>query len=124
MLDNQPAGPDYSVFFTFNVQPRANLRGMAEVRGKEFIYLKELQAGQSVYSLMDGFSDKVADYDVRVENRKAKIGVRQTADRPMSKLNFWSIRSTVCPEPYIDFKIDPGQETTWTIKYEFYTLPQ
>jgi hypothetical protein len=42
----------------------------------------------------------------------------------MSKLMFWSIRSTVCPEPYIDFKIEPGEETTWTIKYEFYTLPQ
>ncbi len=91
MLDNQPAGPDYSVLFTFNVQPRANLRGMAEVKGKEFTYLKELQAGQSVFSLLEGFSDKVSDYDVRVENRKAKIGVRQTADRPMSKLNFWSI---------------------------------
>jgi hypothetical protein len=125
MLDNQPAGPGYSVLFNFDVQPRANLRGAAEARGKEFTYLQELQGRQSVFSQLEGFStSRVADYDIRVENRNAKIGVRQTADRPMSRLMFWSIRTTVCPEAYIDLKIEPGQESTWTIKYEFYTLPR
>ena len=124
MLDNQPAGPGYTIFFPFDVRPRANLRGMAEAQGKQFTYLKELQTGQSVCSQLEGFENKAADYDIRVENSIAKTGVRQTADRPMSKLMFWSIRTTVCPEPYIDLNIEPGQETSWTIKYEFYTLPR
>ena len=124
MLDHQPAGPDYAVRFPFDVHPQADLQGAAEARGKEFTYLKELQDRQSVYTQMNGFGGSPRDYDIRVENGKAGIGVRQTSDRPMSKLVFWSIRTTVCPEAYIDLKVEPGQETTWRINYVFYTLPQ
>ncbi|MGB7762211.1 MAG: hypothetical protein WBL61_20425 [Bryobacteraceae bacterium] len=124
MLDHFPAGPDYSVRFPFTVHPQADLHGAAEARGKEFTYLKELQEGQYVYTAMDGFGDTARDYDIRVENRKAGIGVRQTSDRPIAKLVFWSIRTTVCPEAFIDLEIAPGQDAEWKIRYEFYTLPQ
>jgi hypothetical protein len=124
MLDHQPAGPDFSLRLPFEVHPQADLHGAAEARGKEFTYLKELQGRQSVYTVMTGYGDTPADYDIRLENRKAGIGVRQTSDRPLSRLVFWSISTTVCPEPYIDLKADPGQETTWRIHYAFYTLPQ
>ena len=124
MLDHQPAGPDYSVRFPFDVHPKADLHGAAAAQGKLFTYLRELQDGQSVYTEMTGFGDSPRDYDIRVENRKAGIGVRQTSDRPLAKLVFWSIRSTVCPEAYIDLKIEAGQEARWKINYEFYTLPQ
>jgi len=124
MLDQQPAGPDYTVRFPFEVHPRADLAGAAEARGKDFTYLRELQAGQSVFTQMDGFGGMPRDYDIRVENRKAGIGVRQTSDRPMSKLVFWSIRTTVCPEAFIDLRAEPGQEVKWRINYEFYTLPR
>jgi hypothetical protein len=124
MLDHRPAGPDYSVRFPFEVHPQADLQGAAEARGKEFTYLKELPDRQSVYTAMDGYGDTPRDYDIRVENRKAGIGVRQTSDRPLAKLVFWSIRTTVCPEAYIDLKAEPGQEAKWRINYEFYMLPQ
>jgi len=124
MLDHQPAGPDYRVLFPFAVRPLADLHGAAAAHGKEFTYLQELQEGQSVYTAMEGFEADTRDYDIRVENRKAGIGVRQTSDQPISKLIFWSIRTTVCPEAYIDLRIETGQEAKWRIKYEFYTLAQ
>ena len=124
MLDHQPAGPDYSVRFPFDVHPKADLHGAAAAQGKQFTYLRKLQDGQSVFTEMTGFGDSPRDYDIRVENRKAGTGVRQTSDRPLAKLVFWSIRSTVCPEAYIDLKIEAGQEARWKINYEFYTLPQ
>jgi len=49
-------------------------------------------------------------------------GVRITCDQPLVKLAFWCCATTLCPEPYIKIKADPGQEFNWTIKYEFYTL--
>ena len=61
-------------------------------------------------------------YDIRVENTKVKVGVRQTGDRPISAVNFWSIRTTVCPEAYIHIKVEPKQSFKWTIRYEFYEL--
>jgi hypothetical protein len=37
---------------------------------------------------------------------------------------FWSIRTVLSPEAYVDFKIDPGAEVSWRLAYEFYTLPR
>ncbi len=122
MLDQQPAGPDYSVKFPFNATAQADLHGLAEVKGKELAYLKEFQEKQSVYTLIEGFGKTPLDYNIRVENRKAGIGVKQTSDREISKMAFWSIRSTVCPEAYIDLSAKPGQEVKWKITYEFYAL--
>src|ERR1017187_3259485 len=53
MLDHQPAGPDYTVRFPFEVHAQANLHGAAEARGKEF-YLPEGVAGSPVVVHRDG----------------------------------------------------------------------
>ena len=95
----------------------------AEVRGKELVYLQELQKGQSLFTNLEGHGTSVQDYDIRVENRKTGAGVRQRGDRPLSKVVFWSIRSNVSPEPYIEMKIEPGKEERWSILYEFYKIP-
>jgi hypothetical protein len=124
MLDGQPAGPDIAVKFPFELRAQADLKGLAEISGKDLVYLKELQKGQSVYTALDGFGPGVGDYDIRVENRKTGAGVRQRGDRPLSKLVLWSIRSTVCPEAYVSMRIEPGQESRWRIAYEFYELPK
>lgn len=124
MLDHQPAGPNYVVKFPWDAHARADLKGLAEAKRKEIAYLRELQPGQSIYTDVDGFGGASSDYDIRVENRAAGIGVRQTADRPISAVHFWSIRSTVCPEAFIDMHIEPGKEFTWNISYEFYTSPK
>lgn len=123
MLDGQPSGPDFVVKFPFDLRATADLKGLAEIRGKQLVYLRELPQGQSVYTHLEGFGASATDYDILVENRKTGAGVRQTGDRPLSKLAFWSIRTTVCPEPFINLRIEPGQKSTWRISYEFYTVP-
>ena len=123
MLDGLPTGPDVVVKFAFPAKAAADLKGMAEVRGNELVYLKELPQGQSAATDILGFGNTAKDYDIRVENRKAGIGVRQTSDRPLARIHFWSIRTTACPEAYIDMHIEPGKEFTWRIAYDFYKLP-
>jgi len=99
------------------------LNGLADVRDRDLVYLKELQPKQTVQTDLEGFAASARDYDIRVENRKTGAGVRQTGDRPMSKLHLWSIRTTVCPEAFIDLRIEPGKESSWRIAYEFYQAP-
>jgi hypothetical protein len=123
MLDGQPSGPDFVVRVPFDLRATADLKGLAEIRGKELVYLQELQKGQTVFTNLEGYGSSSKDYDIRVENRKTGAGVRQTGDRPLSKLVFWSIRSNISPEPYIDMRIEPEKESTWRIIYEFYALP-
>jgi hypothetical protein len=122
MLDGQPSGPGILVKLPFAPKAVANLRGLAEIRGNEISYLKELQPRETILTDIEGFSNKVTDYDIRVENRITGAAVRQTSDRPMSNMVFWSIRNTVCPEAYIDLNVEPGKETTWRITYDFYTV--
>jgi hypothetical protein len=122
VIDGQPTGPDFTVKFPFTVRATQDLKGLARTEGNELVYLKRLQKGDSAASYLEGYGDSAKDNDIRVENRKAGAGVRQTGDQPISKLYFWSIPTTVCPEAYIHMKIEPGQEAHWRTAYEFYTL--
>jgi hypothetical protein len=122
VIDGQPTGPDSVVRFRFEPRATRDLKAMAEVKDGQLRYLRELQTGQSVFTEVEGFGGTERDYDIRLENRKAGAGVRITGDRPIAKLVYWSIRTTFCPEPYIDLRIEPGSEATWKINYEFYSL--
>jgi len=123
MLDSQPTGPDFSVKFPFELKATADLRGVAEVKGKELHYLQELRQGNTVRTELTGFGDSARDFDFRVENRKTGAGVHVTGDRALWKIDFWSIRNTLCSEAYLNMKIEPGQESQWRITYDFYALP-
>jgi hypothetical protein len=119
MLDNQPTSPDVVVTVPFELGHGDDWKGPGETRGKELHYLQELQKGQTVSATLTGYGDRASDYNIVVENRKSGAKVRQTSDRPMSRLYFWSIRTTVCPEAYIHLHVEPGNTETWRIGYEF-----
>jgi hypothetical protein len=123
MIDHLPTGPDTVVKFPFEARSKQDLKGMATVSGGKLEYARELETGQSVFTELEGFGGSAKDYDFRIENRKAGAGVRITGDQPIVKLIFWSIRTTLCPEPYIRIRVAPGQTAKWKIGYEFYTLP-
>jgi hypothetical protein len=120
MLDSQPTGPDFVVRFPFEPSAVSSLDGMAEIRGRDVVYLQELQ--RAIQSQLTGFGPTAADYDFRVENRKTGAGVRQTGDRPMTRINLWSPRTAICPEAFIDLRVEPGAEESWRITYEFYEV--
>jgi hypothetical protein len=122
VMDGQPTGPASVVRFPFEARATKSLQDLAEVRADQLVYLKELEKGQSVFTELEGFGSTARDYDLRLENRKAGMGVRIKGDQPIAKLVFWSIRTTFCPEPYINLRVEPGSESTWKIAYEFYTL--
>ncbi len=122
MIDNQPTGPDIVLRLPFALGTRGDLNGLALVRGQELTYTHELQGQETLHVDLTGFGATSKDYDIRVENRKTGVGVRQRGDRALARLDLWSPRSTICPEAYIDLAVAPGAETVWTITYDFYRL--
>ena len=121
VLDGVQTGPGMVVRFPF--EPRAAEPGFgdgARIDGKEIVYERELQTGESVSSSLTGFSSNVSDFDFMVENKNSGAGVEQSGDLPISSMFFWSIHTTICPEAYVHLKIAPGQTTHWTIRYRFY----
>lgn len=122
VIDGTPTGPDLSVTFPFPLRSTRNLKDLAEVREKQLVYRRDLEKGESVFTELAGFGNGAGDYDIRIANRKSRAGVRITGDKPLAKVVFWSIRSTLCPEPYIQMRIAPGAEEQWRITYDFYSL--
>ena len=123
MIDEQPTGPDFVIRFPFELQAEeSRFNGFADVDGNQLKFLKEIPTDDYIITMLTGFSDTTADHRFQIEHRKTKAGVRVLTDRPMNKLRFWSPRSTVCPEPFIDLRLAPNQSDRWSIRYVFYTL--
>jgi len=122
VIDGQPTGPDFVVRFPFELSADRDLKGFAAVQGDELRYEKEIPPGESIITLLSGYGSSSDDHRFEIENRKTKAGVRMETDKPLSRLQFWSPSTTLCPEPYIDLALEPGQADRWTILYEFYTL--
>ena len=125
VIDNQPIGPEIVIKYPFEIIGKWNKPdGPSVIDGKDIKYTRELTARDNVMiEEVKGHSNSVSDYDFRIENLKTGAGVRITANRPISKIVFWSNPKTSCPEPYIDINVKPGEEFTWDINYEFYTFP-
>lgn len=125
VIDGQPTGPAIVVKAPFELQPvRPFDNPLAEARGREIRYRRELAAGERAFAEFKGFSSQASDYDFRIENQATGAGVRITGDLPLSRLVYWSIRTVFSPEPYVDLAIEPGAEKRWTYTYEFYELPK
>jgi hypothetical protein len=125
VMDNEPTGPDFVVKFPF--VPQGEFKGNVAagmIDGRTIVYKKVLSKGEffAVFPVT-GYSTSSADYDLRVENTKTGTGVRIRGDKPLVKLMYWSAPATVCPEPYIHVRVEPGKEMNWLIRYEFYTMP-
>lgn len=124
VLDNQPPGPDFTIAFPFQLEAvRPPNKNLGELRGNQIVYVKTLEGQDRMTTAVRGFSDSPKDYDIRVENRKVGVGVRIIGDRPLDNMAYWSIKTVLAIEPYIAMSIEPGNEFTWKITYDYYTLP-
>jgi hypothetical protein len=108
------------VRFPFAPKAEKSMEPLAGIEGKQIVYREELQPGQYVESYLTGYSSNPSDYDIVVEDTKTGVGVEQTGDNPISLFNFWSPRTTMCPEAYHHLVIAPGQTAHWNIHYRFY----
>jgi hypothetical protein len=119
MLDGKPTGPGMVVHFAFAPKPEDPLGPGAKIEGKDLIFVDSLGPRRGVSGYLTGYSDKAYDYDFKVEDTNTKVAIRQTSDRPLFRLYFWSTRTTICPEGYIHLDIPPGQTGRWKIHYQF-----
>jgi hypothetical protein len=123
MLDGKPTGPGMVVHFAFEPKPEDPLGPAAKIVGKDLVFVDSLGPRKGVSGYLTGYSDKASDYDFNVEDTNTKVAIRQTSDQPLSRLYFWSTRTTICPEGYIHLNIPPGETGRWKIHYQFIAPP-
>jgi hypothetical protein len=97
------------------------MQSLAGPQDNKLVYSKVLEGSECYQTSFTGFGAEAKDNDIRIENKKAGAGVHITGDRPLTRLGYWSIRTVLAPEPYIDLNIEPGQQFAWTYTYDYYT---
>jgi len=122
VMDKQPVDQNYTVAFPFNLKGEVQGNGdLGKLEDNKIIFLKELAENEHLfYQSVEGFGSTSKDYDIKIENHKTGAAVRITSDQPLSKIVFWSASKTVCPEPYIHIKVNPGETLKWNMHYQFY----
>jgi hypothetical protein len=124
VIDSTTIGPAYIVKFPFTIKAGEQKSGnIAYVKDNSVYFNRDLVKGEiTSISGLAGFGSDPKDYDIRIENQKTGAGVRIIGDHPISRIVFWTNPKALCPEPYINIKIEPGKEFTWKLTYEFYEL--
>jgi hypothetical protein len=97
------------------------MQALAGPQGNKIIYKKVLEGSECYQASFTGFGAEATDNDIRIENKRTGAGVRIRGDRPVTRFGYWSIRTVVAPEPYIDLDIEPGQQFAWAYTYDYYT---
>jgi hypothetical protein len=129
VIDKHPIGPGLIVRFPFKLKYDKNgpevvgWGDMSEIADNQISFIRQIGSSEFVECpVLEGYGTSSKDYEIRIENRITGAGVRITSDQPLLRLAFWACHTTLCPEPYIKVKVEPGHEFQWSIKYEFYTL--
>ena len=103
-------GPDVVVRFPFEPRAARPLNGLAEMRGKEIAFLRDVRAGGRPSSPRSRASARRrATTTSASRTARPAPACASPATGRLSKLLFWSAGKTVCPEPYIDAQRRAGQ---------------
>jgi hypothetical protein len=120
IIDHQTTGPSIELAFPFSPKPTKSLDPLAEIRGKQLLFPKELKGSDTFYGEFTGFSNNAVDYHIRAENTRTGAAVEITGDRPLVNLGVWAVRTVVAPEAFIEINISPGHEFSWKYSYRCY----
>jgi hypothetical protein len=118
VIDHEAVGPDMAIRFAWTPQPTPPLRNGNEISGQDIRYSRELRAGESDESDLNGFGA----YDFKIENLKALAGVHVTSNQSLAKVHFWAIQTVACPEPFLHLEVAPKRTIQWQIRYALYTF--
>ena len=123
MIDGEPVGPSYVLRFPFEVTAKSDLKGLAAVKGKEIVFTREFAPDKDVlFTILGGFGNSVSDNEVTVENTKTGAGVEIAGTLPLLQFCLFCVRTALCPEPFVNIELAPGEKQRWEVSYSFFAV--
>jgi hypothetical protein len=92
---------------------------LMRVEGKTLTYLRPMKLKERISFLVTGFGSSSSDYDIAIRDTAGGGGVTIEGDRPITRLNIFSIDKVQSVEPYIAIDLAPDQEKSWKYTYTF-----
>jgi len=119
LVDSDPVGPSYELQLAFKIRPdnvMAEFAAVAEVSDQTVRYLEDVGA-RSFFAELMGHRRMVSDNWFQLRHKPTRITIECQGNKPLSKFNFWGTKSTICPEPFIEINLEPGQTSQWAWDY-------
>jgi hypothetical protein len=124
MFDHELTGPQFTIEFPFSLIEKKEgqgLRDLVSVKKNQIVVNRNFSKTEQVYARLEGYNKTSEDYNIKIENHHTGAAINISADRPISKLIFWACSTILCPEPYMQLRVNPGETVSWKISYKFYT---
>ena len=118
ILDEQPVGPGYQVIFPFTLKAKRQMEG-AKIDGTILGFSRELKEKEALFSELEGNRNSDKDNQVIVKHAQKGIAVTIGGDGVLDHFNFFAVRRSVCPEPFVNVKLEPGKTMKWKTTYTF-----
>jgi len=117
-IDNERCGPAFEISYPYPVSTEDDLKGIMEAKGNSLRFLEEPR--ESVFMSLKGHGEKVEENQFTIENSKTGAGVTVSVDKPVTKMQFWTNGSVICPENSIQLVVKPGEKEIWTAEYSLF----
>jgi hypothetical protein len=125
-VDKNPIGPGYGIIFANELEPAmgSTFGDRAKFVDNKIEFPKQLQKEAAFGRVVDTF-DKVpceSSYVMRYNNgtKFVRVQVIDSITR-RKKFQVWAIGTVMCPEPFHDVTVDPGDAAVWDSTYIFTT---
>ena len=123
MFDHEQTGPQYTIEFPFSLSEIKEGRGLGNlvsIKENKIVVNRKFLKTEQAYTRLEGYGKTRVDYTIKIENHHSGAAVNISADQPISKLIFWACSTILCPEPYMQLRVNPGETVSWKISYKFY----
>jgi len=120
IIDGWPIGKGYTLSFPFQIKPKGDLLGIVETKENQIIFLKGFQPGQALCSLFEGFGPGSVSNQVSIKNATDRTGIEIIGDKSLEWINLYAVTTTLCIEPGIRIKLQPGENFSWVNRYRFF----
>lgn len=120
-VDGDAVGKNYELEFPFTpaaVKPVERFPEIVKLDGKKLTLTKELDTG-TIYSGITGFDATAKTSGVTMRHKPSGVTVQVKGDHPLKQFNVWGMKTTLCPEPFIELKVEPGKAASWKWEYAF-----
>lgn len=117
-IDKQPVNEDYEIRFMYQLIANRGFGDFATISGNRINLNKELEM-QALFTELAGFKQTPRHNSFFVEHKKNKASVHMNSTIEPFLYNFYAARYAVCPEPFVDIQLEPGESKEWTNQYTF-----
>ena len=119
LVDSDKVGPNYELHLPFEIKPTNRMAGFDETVKTvgNTIRFQELVGTRSFFAELSGHSKKVSDHQFRLKHLPSGITIECKGTSPLSKMNFWGMANTICPEPYTQISLEANAEFEWALDY-------